>query len=137
MKRAKKILSAAAAPVLIAGMAAAMLLTGCTAAQTQSSITSQTTTESTSQTTNDSTTPTADKAELNETIRFIMDKIDSLPANDPHKGVFREMFLVDDENVIKVVLGSTDEATLKWFRENICDKPFLRFKASEGYPGND
>ena len=129
MKRAKKILSAAAAPVLIAGMAAAMLLTGCTAAQTQSSITSQTT--------NDSTTPTAGKAELNETIRFIMDKIDSLPANDPHKGVFREMFLVDDENVIEVVLGSTDEATLKWFRENICDKPFLRFKASEGHPGND
>ena len=77
------------------------------------------------------------RSELDSEIKSIMEKLDMLSESNVHKRNFLEMYLADDENVIYVVLENTDEESIRWFTENISNKPFLRFKQSHGRPGND
>ena len=77
------------------------------------------------------------RSELDSEIKSIMKKLDMLSESNVHKRNFLEMYLADDENVIYVVLENTDEESIRWFTENISNKPFLRFKQSHGRPGND
>ena len=77
------------------------------------------------------------RSDLDSEIKSIMKKLDMLSESNVHKRNFLEMYLADDENVIYVVLENTDEESIRWFTENISNKPFLRFKQSHGRPGND
>ena len=77
------------------------------------------------------------RSDLDSEIKSIMKKLDMLSESNVHKCNFLEMYLADDENVIYVVLENTDEESIRWFTENISNKPFLRFKQSHGRPGND
>lgn len=77
------------------------------------------------------------RSELDSEIKSIMEKLDMLSESDVHKRNFLEMYLADEENVIYVVLENTDEESIRWFTENISNKPYLRFKQSHGRPGND
>jgi len=77
------------------------------------------------------------RSELDSEIKSIMEKLDMLSESDVHKRNFLEMYLADEENVIYVVLENTDEESIRWFTENISNKPYLRFKQSNGRPGSD
>ena len=80
---------------------------------------------------------TYSRSELDSEIKSIMKKLDMLSESNVHKRNFLEMYLADEENVIYVVLENTDEESIRWFTENISNKPYLRFKQSHGRPGND
>ncbi len=76
-------------------------------------------------------------SELVQTINSINAKFARLGADDVHKNLLVEMSLLDKDNVIEVVLRDNSNKTIKWFTENISNKPYLRFEKIQKEPGLD